>query len=91
MGMAVDANIITYEKIKEELRDGKSLRSACRNGAKSSFWTIVDGHVTTLIAGLVLMIIGTNAVKGFAIVLMMTIFVSYSPMYMVPGSFSGCC
>lgn len=76
MGMAVDANIITYEKIKEELRDGKSLRSACRNGAKSSFSTIVDGHVTTLIAGLVLMIIGTNAVKGFAIVLMMTIIVS---------------
>ncbi|BBH24334.1 protein translocase subunit SecDF [Paenibacillus baekrokdamisoli] len=76
IGMAVDANIITYEKIKEELMDGKSIRSACRNAAKSSFPTIVDAHVTTLIAALVLMLIGTNAVKGFAIVLMMTIIVS---------------
>ncbi|QYR22465.1 protein translocase subunit SecD [Paenibacillus sp. sptzw28] len=76
MGMAVDANIITYEKVKEELREGRSIRSACRIGARTSFPTILDAHVTTLIAALVLTIIGTNAVKGFAIVLMMTIIVS---------------
>ncbi|MBW7456785.1 protein translocase subunit SecF, partial [Paenibacillus sepulcri] len=76
VGMAVDANIITYERIKEELREGKSIRSASRSGAKSSFATILDSHATTFIAALVLMMIGTNAVKGFAIVLMMTILVS---------------
>ncbi|MBM7566257.1 protein translocase subunit SecD [Paenibacillus sacheonensis] len=76
IGMAVDANIITYERIKEELQDGKSLRSACRNGARASFSTIADAHLTTLIAALVLMTIGTNSVKGFAVVLMMTIIVS---------------
>lgn len=76
IGMAVDANIITYEKIREELREGKSLRSACRIGARASMATIIDAHVTTLIAALLLMILGDGSVKGFAIVLTMTIVVS---------------
>ncbi|NBD25016.1 protein translocase subunit SecF [Paenibacillus glycinis] len=76
IGMAVDANIITYEKIREELREGKSLRSACRVGARASMATIVDAHVTTLIAALILMMFGDGSVKGFAVVLTMTIVVS---------------
>ncbi|RAV09203.1 protein translocase subunit SecF [Paenibacillus contaminans] len=76
IGMAVDANIITFEKIKEELKDGKSVRSAFRSGARASFSTIVDSHMTTLIAAWVLTMFGTSSIKSFAIVLIMTIIVS---------------
>lgn len=76
IGMAVDANIITYERVKEELRSGKSIMSSFRAGSKVSLRTIIDSHVTTLLAGIVMFYLGTGSVKGFALILIMTILVS---------------
>lgn len=76
VGMAVDANIIMAERIKEELRSGKSLLSSQKAGSKNSFRTIIDAHVTTLIAGLVLFFIGVGSVKGFAVILILSIIIS---------------
>ncbi|MEX1030054.1 MAG: protein translocase subunit SecD [Paenibacillaceae bacterium] len=76
IGMAVDANIITYERIKDELRSGKSMLSAVRSGSSSSLRTVVDANVTTLIAGIVLFYMGSGAIKGFALVLIIGIVVS---------------
>jgi len=76
IGMAVDANIITYERIKEELRSGKSLLSALRAGSKRSLSTILDANITTIIASGVLFYIGTGAIQGFAITLIVSIIVS---------------
>jgi SecD/SecF fusion protein len=76
IGMAVDANIITYERVKEELRSGKSIMSAFKAGSRTSLRTIIDSHVTTLIAAAVLFALGTGTVKGFALILIMTIITS---------------
>ncbi|KAF4321955.1 hypothetical protein G195_004856 [Phytophthora kernoviae 00238/432] len=76
IGMAVDANIITYERIKEEMRSGKSILSSVRAGGKSSFRTIIDSNITTIIAASVMFIMGTGAVKGFALVLIFDIVTS---------------
>ncbi|QDH20069.1 protein translocase subunit SecD [Saccharibacillus brassicae] len=76
IGMAVDANVITYERIKEELRSGKSILSAFRAGSKSSFRTVMDAQITTLIAGAVMFWLGTGSVRGFALVLMIDIVTS---------------
>ncbi|WP_027407927.1 protein translocase subunit SecDF [Anoxybacillus tepidamans] len=77
VGMAVDANIITYERIKEEIKLGKSIMSAYRTGNKGSFMTIFDANITTIIAGVVLFIYGTSSVKGFATMLIISILVSF--------------
>jgi len=69
IGMAVDANIIIYERIKEELRFGKTLRAAIEAGFKRAFWTIFDANITTLITAMVLMYFGTGPIKGFAVTL----------------------
>lgn len=69
IGMAVDANIIIYERIKEELRFGKTLYAAIDAGFKRAFWTIFDANLTTLITALVLMYFGTGPIKGFAVTL----------------------
>jgi len=69
IGMAVDANIIIYERIKEEIRWGKTLQAAIDAGFKRAFWTIFDSNLTTLVAALVLMYFGTGTVKGFAVTL----------------------
>ncbi|MNH81535.1 bifunctional preprotein translocase subunit SecD/SecF [compost metagenome] len=76
IGMAVDANIITDERIKEELRNGKSILSAVKAGSRISFRTVMDAHVTTFIAAAVMFGLGTGAVKGFAFVLMLDLIVS---------------
>lgn len=76
IGMAVDANIITYERIREEMRSGKSIYSSLRAGSKTSFRTIIDAHVTTLIAATVLYFIGSGAIQGFALTLIFSILVS---------------
>jgi len=76
IGMAVDANIITYERVKEELRSGKSILSSFKAGSKTSLRTIIDSHVTTLIAAAVLFALGTGTVKGFALILILTIITS---------------
>lgn len=66
LGMAVDANVIIYERIKEELRAGKGLRLAINDGYKNAYSAIIDGNVTTLLTGIVLYIFGTGPVQGFA-------------------------
>ncbi|MBD7908359.1 protein translocase subunit SecDF [Sporosarcina gallistercoris] len=77
VGMAVDANILTYERIKEELRVGSSIKTAFSRGAKESFTAILDANVTTLLAAVVLFIFGTSSVKGFATMLIISIAVSF--------------
>ena len=67
--MAVDANVIIFTRIKEELADGKSVKQAVKGGFHNALSAIIDGNVTTLIAALVLGIFGTGTIKGFAITL----------------------
>jgi preprotein translocase subunit SecD len=69
VGMAVDANVLIYERIREELRNGVSPQAAIRAGFEKAFSAIFDSNITTLIAGLVLWIFGTGAIRGFAVVL----------------------
>ncbi|MFC5700469.1 protein translocase subunit SecD [Cohnella faecalis] len=73
IGIAVDSNIITAERIKDEIRHGKTVASALRSGAKNSFRTIIDAHITTIIAAGVLYFMGHGIVKSFAIVLIASI------------------
>lgn len=73
IGIAVDSNIITAERIKDEIRSGKTIASSLRAGAKNSFRTIIDAHITTIIAAGVLYFMGQGIVKSFAIVLMASI------------------
>jgi preprotein translocase subunit SecD len=70
VGMSVDNNVLINERIREELRDGKSLRAAVDAGYNHAFSAIFDGHVTTLISGVVLLQYGTGPVKGFAVTLL---------------------
>lgn len=77
VGMAVDANIITYERIREELRVGKSVKNAFKAGNQSSFSTVTDANLTTLLAGAVLFFYGTSSVKGFATSLIIGILGSF--------------
>lgn len=76
IGMAVDANIITYERIREEIRSGKTISSALRSGSKNSLPTIMDANLTTIVAGIALFIFGTGSIKGFAVILIFSILVS---------------
>ena len=69
VGMAVDANVLIYERIREELRNGVSPQAAIRAGFDKAFSAIADSNVTTAIAGVVLWVFGTGAIRGFAIVL----------------------
>ena len=69
IGMAVDFNIIIYERVKEEIRAGKSLRSGVESGFSRAFITVIDAHVTTLIAAVTLWTFGTGSIKGFAFTL----------------------
>ncbi len=73
IGMAVDANVIIFERIREELRLGKSLMPALDAGFRRGFTTIIDSNVTTLIAGVVLFALGSGSVRGFAVTLMIGI------------------
>ncbi|PED69807.1 protein translocase subunit SecDF [Bacillus pseudomycoides] len=77
VGIAVDANIITYERLKEELRIGKSLMSAYRAGNHRSLATILDANITTLAAAGVLFVYGTSSVQGFATSLIVSILVGF--------------
>src|SRR5699024_3732805 len=77
VGMAVDANVLTFERIKEELRQGKSVRNSFTTGGKNSLVTILDANITTLLAAAVLFMFGTSSVKGFATMLIVSILVSF--------------
>ncbi|GGI40209.1 protein translocase subunit SecDF [Mammaliicoccus stepanovicii] len=77
VGMAVDANIIMYERIKDELRIGRTLNQAFKKGSGSSFITILDANLTTILAALVLFVFGESSVKGFATMLLLAILMSF--------------
>ena len=76
VGMAVDANVLIYERIREELRKGVSPQAAIRAGFDKAFSAIVDSNITTLIAGVVLWVLGTGPIRGFAVVLTLGIVTS---------------
>ena len=76
VGMAVDANVVVFERLKEELVEGKTLRVAVKNGFSRALPAILDGNVTTLIAAVVLFFLGSGTVKGFATTLIMGIIIS---------------
>ena len=76
IGMAVDANVLIFERIREELRNQKTVRAAIRDGYERAFTTILDANVTTLIAAAVLLQFGTGPVKGFAVTLSLGILAS---------------
>ena len=76
MGMAVDANVIIFERIKEELRAGKGLSLAIKDGFSNAYSAIIDGNLTTIITGAVLFFMGTGPVKGFATTLVLGIITS---------------
>jgi protein-export membrane protein SecD len=73
IGMAVDCNIIIYERIREELRLGKNSRAAADAGFEKALWAVLDANITTFIAGVVLYTYGTGPIKGFAVTLMIGI------------------
>lgn len=77
VGMAVDANILTYERIKEEIKTGRSLQAAFKAGSQRSLSTILDANLTTLLSAGVLFAYGTSSVKGFAVMLIMGILISF--------------
>ncbi len=76
LGMAVDANVIIYERIKEELRAGKGLSKAIADGYSNAYSAIIDGQITTLLTGIVLFIFGSGPVQGFATTLIIGIITS---------------
>ncbi len=76
MGMAVDANVIIYERIKEELNAGKALRLAIADGYKNAYSAILDGQITTILTGIILYIFGSGTIRGFAAVLVIGIITS---------------
>ncbi len=76
LGMAVDANVLIFERIREELNHGKSLKSAIAAGYGRAFWTIMDSNITTLLAAFILIIFGTGSIKGFGVTLAMGLCVS---------------
>jgi preprotein translocase subunit SecD len=69
IGMAVDSNVLIFERIREELHAGKAVISAVEAGFGKAWWTIVDTHVTTVVSCLFLFLFGTGPVKGFAVTL----------------------
>ena len=77
LGMGVDANVIIYERIKEELRLGKTLRAAIDTGFKRAFVAIFDSNITTIIVAVVLFILGTSSVKGFGLTLGLGVILSF--------------
>ena len=76
VGMAIDANVIIFERIREELRAGKLPRAAVDTGFNKARWTILDANMTTLITALVLYEFGTGPIKGFAVTLSVGILTS---------------
>ena len=80
IGMAVDSNVITFARIREELLKGKSLPSAFREGSKESFSAILDSNLTTLIVAIIMFIFGESSIKGFATMLIITVLVTMVTM-----------
>ncbi len=83
IGMAVDANIIIYERIREEVRKGLSCYKAVESGFSHAFWTILDANITTALAGLCLLNFGTGPIRGFAVTLLVGIVATVYSSYFV--------
>jgi protein-export membrane protein SecD len=83
VGMAIDANIIIYERIKEEMRAGTPVREAVETGFSRAFWTILDANLTTAVAGLMLLNFGTGPIRGFAVTLIIGIICTVYTAYFV--------
>jgi SecD/SecF fusion protein len=90
MGMAVDANVIIYERIREEIRAGKGVKLAIADGYRNAYSAIIDGNVTTLLTGVVLFIFGTGPIQGFATTLIIGILTSlFSAIFITRLVFEG--
>jgi preprotein translocase subunit SecD len=76
MGMSVDSNVLIFERIREELRTGKTIRASIDAGYKRAMLTVIDSHVTTLITAAVLFQFGTGPIKGFAVTLSLGVIIS---------------
>ena len=87
MGMAVDANVLIFERVREELRAGRKVRAAIEAGYKRAISTIIDSNLTTLFASLFLFIFGTGPIKGFAVTLSLGILTSMFTAIMVTRLF----
>jgi protein-export membrane protein SecD len=83
VGMAIDANVIIFERIRDELRAGKTPRTAIHTGFNRAFWTIMDSNLTTLITALVLYEYGTGPIKGFAVSLSIGIVTSVAAALLI--------
>jgi preprotein translocase subunit SecD len=82
IGMAVDSNVLVFERIREELRSGKTVPSAVEQGFKRAFITIIDTHVTTIVSSLFLFVFGTGPIRGFAVTLVIGLLVNlFSAVY----------
>ena len=77
IGMAVDANVLIFERIREELRNGRRVWTAIENGYSRAFWTILDANLTTFAVALVLYNFGTGPIRGFAVTLSIGILASF--------------
>lgn len=80
IGMAIDSNVISFARIKDELKNGRSFKTAVKLGNKNAFLTIVDANITTLIVAIILFIFGESSIKGFATMLIISIFVTMFTM-----------
>ncbi|MGI9024498.1 MAG: SecD/SecF family protein translocase subunit, partial [Burkholderiaceae bacterium] len=86
LGMAIDSNVLINERIREELRNGKSPQAAIAEGYERAFGTIIDSNVTTLIAGLALLAFGSGPIRGFAVVHVLGILTSiFSSVFVSRG------
>jgi len=90
IGMAVDANVLIYERIREELRNGKGTKAALKEGYQKAYSAIIDANLTTLLTAIVLVSLGTGPIKGFATVLIIGIFTSlFSAIFITRLIFDG--
>ena len=83
LGMAVDSNVLVFERIREELREGKTVMAAIQQGFQRAFGTIIDTHMTTIISALFLFQFGTGPIKGFAVTLLIGLFASVFTAFFV--------
>ena len=92
IGMAVDANVVIFERMKEELASGKSVKAAIKGGFHRAFWAIFDSNVTTLIACIVLYALGSGTIKGFATTLLIGVVISlFTALVITRGLLYLCC
>ncbi|HEX7928986.1 MAG TPA: protein translocase subunit SecD, partial [bacterium] len=90
LGMAVDANVLIFERVREEMMQGNTVRKAIDEGFSRSFWTIFDSHLTTMFAAFALLAFGTGPIKGFAVTLMIGLIASmYTAIVVTRFMFDG--